>query len=76
MTAETFVTKMQSYGMDSTERYVQKTADKYGVDLTVETPHYGVEPTCRLLCCALPLLNLVVHVCMTAKLMIKFWYLA
>ena len=23
MTAETFVTKMQSYGMDSTERYVQ-----------------------------------------------------
>ena len=76
MTAETFVTKMQSYGMDSTERYVQKTADKYGVDLIVETPHYGVEPTCRLLCCALPLLNLVVHVCMTAKLMIKFWYLA
>ena len=50
MTAEIFVTKMQSYGMDSTERYVQKTADKYGVDLIVETPHYGVEPTCRLLC--------------------------
>ncbi|KAL5471099.1 hypothetical protein EMCRGX_G029175 [Ephydatia muelleri] len=28
----------QSYGMDSTERYFQKTAEKYGVDLTVENP--------------------------------------
>eukprot|EP00731_Ephydatia_muelleri_P005070 Em0002g1246a len=28
----------QRYGMDSTERYFQKTADKYGVDLTVENP--------------------------------------